>query len=126
MQYHVIAAVLVASAAFVFARPQGLPFVLPDGVTDILDDAIDESFSCAGRPYGYYGDVNNNCQIFHVCVPSEDPETLEITDLQYTFACGNQTVFDQALLVCNHPLDATPCEATESLYGLVEFGKIDE
>ena len=29
-------------------------------------------------------------------------------------------------LTCNYPTDAFPCEEAESLYGAVEFGKVDD
>ena len=36
------------------------------------------------------------------------------------------TVFDQQTLTCNFPEDAFPCQESPSLYGQVEFGKIEE
>merc|ERR1712025_736518 len=53
-------------------------------------------------------------------------ETGEVTYQRWSFFCGNGTVFDQQSLVCNHPEDAFPCEESPSLYGLVEFGKVEE
>merc|ERR1712029_771114 len=41
------------------------------------------------------------------------------------FVCGENTVFDQQTLTCNHPEDAFPCQESPSLYGAVEFGKIE-
>lgn len=45
---------------------------LPSNATSIRSD-ITDNFSCAGRPYGYYADVENDCQIFHVCLPVTYP-----------------------------------------------------
>ena len=45
---------------------------------------------------------------------------------QWSFICGNQTVFDQATLTCNHITAAFPCEESESLYGGVDFFKVEE
>ena len=45
---------------------------------------------------------------------------------KYSFVCGNGTVFDQEALVCNYPENALPCEDSNQLYGLVEFGRIED
>ncbi|GIX94611.1 chitin-binding type-2 domain-containing protein [Caerostris darwini] len=54
------------------------------------------SFSCDGRTYGYYADPEVNCQVFHIC-----PGAYGVG--HYSFLCPNQTVFNQAYLVCDHP-----------------------
>ena len=36
---------------------------LPSGAEDLLSSPYDDSFSCEGQTYGYYGDVKNNCQV---------------------------------------------------------------
>ena len=36
---------------------------LASGSEDVLLEPYDDSFSCEERTYGYYGDVNNNCQV---------------------------------------------------------------
>uniref|UniRef100_A0A146L8P7 Chitin-binding type-2 domain-containing protein n=1 Tax=Lygus hesperus TaxID=30085 RepID=A0A146L8P7_LYGHE len=51
------------------------------------------SFSCAGRPIGYYADVENNCQTYHMC--GEKGE-------MYSYACPNTTLFHQRMLICAH------------------------
>ncbi|QQP52929.1 Putative LOC100898776 [Caligus rogercresseyi] len=101
-------------------------YQLPADADLILDAPISTSFSCDGQAYGYYADVDNNCQIFHVCLPIEDDLGQIIETAQYSFVCGNQTVFDQQTLTCNYPTDAFPCQEAPSLYGTVEFGKIPE
>lgn len=47
---------------------------LPSNATSIRSD-ITDNFSCVGRSYGYYADVENDCQIFHVCLPVTYPGT---------------------------------------------------
>jgi len=99
---------------------------LPAGSNDILSAPYDESFSCEGRDYGYYADISNNCEIFHICLPVEDNEGNVIEFAKWSFVCGNGTVFDQESLVCNHREYAFPCEESEALYGATEFGVIPE
>ncbi|QQP52931.1 Putative LOC100898776 [Caligus rogercresseyi] len=101
-------------------------YQLPADAEFILDAPISTSFSCDGQAYGYYADVDNNCQIFHICLPIEDDLGQIIETAQYSFVCGNQTLFDQQTLTCNHPEDAFPCQEAPALYGAVEFGKIPE
>ena len=64
-------------------------------------------------------------QVFHICNPvyNNDGE-LDRMD-KYSFVCGEGTVFDQQTLTCNYPEDAFPCQESPSLYGAVEFGKVD-
>ena len=47
---------------------------------------------------------------------------------QYSFFCGNQTMFDQASLTCTRPDEAVACEEAEAFYEISndEFFKIDE
>ena len=45
---------------------------------------------------------------------------------QWSFICGNQTVFDQSTLTCNHIGNAFPCEESESLYADVDWFKVPE
>ena len=40
-----------------------LPFEFGDGVDTLLSAPLDTSFSCEGRPYGYYADTANGCQV---------------------------------------------------------------
>lgn len=113
---------LAASAA-------GQAYTFSDGYLEVLGAEPAESFSCDGRPYGYYADVASECRVFHVCVPVVDPETEEVGEtVQYSFFCGNQTVFSQDSLTCAHPESAYPCAEAEGYYDIVnaEFGKIPE
>ena len=47
-----------------------------------------------GRVYGYYADVANDCQLFHVCYPVAYPDGQEEM-IKWSFICPNGTIFDQ-------------------------------
>ena len=50
---------------------------------------LDTQFSCQGRvPGGYYADVDQRCQVFHVCLSPEK-------ELRASFLCPNGTMFAQ-------------------------------
>uniref|UniRef100_T1J0Q9 Chitin-binding type-2 domain-containing protein n=1 Tax=Strigamia maritima TaxID=126957 RepID=T1J0Q9_STRMM len=102
-------------------------YALPDGA-EIVVGAIKTTFSCEGRIYGYYADPDNNCQVFHVCVPYQDVENGIDQTVQYSFFCGNLTVFDQESLVCTYPDDAVPCSEASGIYDKVNrnFGNTDK
>lgn len=80
----------------------------------IRENIVDE-FTCEGRSYGYYADVANDCQLFHICYPVAYPDGQEEM-FKWSFICPNQTIFDQANLVCSFPLDAIPCEEAPNFY----------
>lgn len=93
-----------------------MAYVMADGVEDIVGP-FQEAFTCAGRDYGYYADLANNCQIYHICVPPNQ---------QYTFFCNNGTVFDQKIMTCVREDDSTPCGSSEKFYALNQnFGEVD-
>jgi hypothetical protein len=46
-------------------------YVLPDGI-EYYVGSIRTSFQCSSA--GYFADIENNCQLFHVCVPQEFPD----------------------------------------------------
>ncbi|CAG9808459.1 unnamed protein product [Chironomus riparius] len=50
------------------------------------------SFTCSGRPPGYYADVETDCQVYHLCEQGR----------QYSYTCPNATLFQQRMLVCDH------------------------
>jgi len=122
LSFSFLACLLVASLAFVYGQEIGLP----GGSEDILTNPYVDSFSCEGQAYGYYADVDNACEIFHICLPIQDNEGNIESYAKWSFACPNVTVFDQSTLTCNHPQDAFPCEESPSLYGAVEFGAVEE
>jgi len=74
----------------------------------------------------YYADVPSQCKVFHVCVPISDAGGYVRQTMQYSFFCGNLTVFSQDTLTCAHPNAAFPCNQAESFYDIVngEFGRI--
>merc|ERR1712222_261909 len=82
---------------------------------DTIRRNIVDDFSCEGRVYGYYADVANDCQLFHVCYPVAYPDGQEEM-IKWSFICPNGTIFDQAHLVCSFPLDAIPCEEAPNFY----------
>jgi len=101
------------------STPRGafpLAYVMSSGHEDVVG-AYREEFTCQGRDYGYYGDVANDCKMYHICVPPAS---------QYTFFCNNGTVFDQKVMNCVRDEDATPCGNTEKYYALNQnFGVTD-
>ncbi|KAH9361167.1 hypothetical protein HPB48_003029 [Haemaphysalis longicornis] len=98
-----------------YGKSKRAAYELPDGV-EFLVGSVKTSFSCPAKN-GYYADVDNNCQIFHVCnvVPKDDGST-EVQ--QYSFLCGNQTVFSQFSLTCALPEDAIPCGSSADFFYL--------
>ncbi|XP_064083186.1 uncharacterized protein LOC135199241 [Macrobrachium nipponense] len=91
---------------------------LPDNATLIRPNIVD-NFKCEGRDYGYYGDVDNECQIFHVCLPLQQLYPLNFTSpITYTFSfiCPDQTIFSQDAMVCAWESEALPCNFAPDLY----------
>ncbi|KAL7637572.1 UNVERIFIED_CONTAM: hypothetical protein RMT77_012300 [Armadillidium vulgare] len=105
-----------------------MAFVFPAGAETLLTAPLDSSFTCDQKIYGYYADVANNCEVFHVCLPLQDDTGNVIDTAQFSFVCGNQTVFSQESLTCVHPDDAMPCSDSENLYQVSnsEFGVVTE
>ncbi|CAN7938596.1 unnamed protein product, partial [Ixodes hexagonus] len=87
---------------------------LPDG-SEFVVGALKSSFRCRGS--GYFADVDNSCQVFHVC--HEMPEFMRPPQYTlYSFMCGNMTVFDQLTLTCMYPDDAVPCTSAPDFYAV--------
>ncbi|UYV73659.1 hypothetical protein LAZ67_11000250 [Cordylochernes scorpioides] len=108
--------IVLACSLLVVALPRvrrQTAYVLPDGA-ELVVGSIKTSFSCQGLRYGYYADVDNNCQIFHVC--SETHGAAEVR--QWSFFCGNLTIFNQLTLTCTYPEDAVPCSSAPEFYSL--------
>ncbi|OQR67612.1 hypothetical protein BIW11_13416 [Tropilaelaps mercedesae] len=106
-----------------------MSFQLPAGAELVLGGNVLTTFSCNDaehQKYGYYADVDNNCQVFHVCNPvqmsSSNPQHLQLNPgvsvLQYSFYCGNGTVFDQLSMTCAFEDDAIPCGNSPDFYYL--------
>lgn len=115
MKYAIAVVLAFAVAAFALPRAKRAAYELPDGV-EFLVGSVKTSFTCPPKN-GYYADVDNNCLIFHVCnvVPKDDGSA----DVQqYSFVCGNQTVFNQFSMTCAFPEDAVPCRNAPDFYYL--------
>jgi len=112
--------VFVALFAAVYAasvsRNKREAYVFPDGVENYLGE-IRTSFACSAQ--GYYADVDNDCRIFHVCILNQYPDGKEEL-AQYSFACGNQTVFNQFSMTCAHEAEAVPCQQSADFFYLNE------
>lgn len=83
----------------------------------MFQEPIRTGFQC--QQDGYFADVDNNCQIFHVCHRETDAEGKE-TQRQWTFLCGNQTVFNQLSLTCSYEEESIPCQSAPSFFYLNE------
>ncbi|XP_023214565.1 uncharacterized protein LOC111617518, partial [Centruroides sculpturatus] len=91
-------------------------YELPDGA-HLLIGSIRTNFFCDKD--GYFADVENHCQIFHVCHTSFE-EGKEPRTRQWSFICGNQTIFDQLTQTCAFPEDAVLCERAPEFFYLNE------
>ena len=91
--------------------------MLPDGVEFILSGPLQSTFTCENA--GYYADLDNNCEVFHICDVSINPEG-EREVRQYSFACGNKTIFNQLTLTCALPDESIPCSAAPQFYRMNE------
>merc|ERR1719411_140165 len=117
-------AVVAMAVAVAVGQDEGSGVGLPAGHEDILSNPYNpESFSCEGQDYGYYADVESDCEIFHICLPIQDNDGFVTSTAKFSFFCGNGTVFDQQSLTCNHAADAFPCAESPSLFGSVPFGE---
>lgn len=111
-----VALLLALTFAIALGRIFDLAYVLPDGAQAILSAPLQTSFTCDNRPYGYYADVSNNCQVFQVCLPVKDNAGIVVETAQFTFLCSNQTIFSQANLTCIGTDEAMPCSDSEKFY----------
>merc|ERR1712002_115229 len=101
------------------------PLNLPSGSSNLLG-GISTSFSCAGRPYGYYADQDNSCRVYHVCNPTLY-DNVPGENYQHSFLCGEGTVFDQKQLTCVVASSAIPCSESSNHYSRnAEFGLPEE
>merc|ERR1712156_406028 len=83
---------------------------------DLAEIPADLTFSCEGRPYGYYADPATNCQVFHICLGDGD--------IKWSFLCPNQTIFNQQYFVCDYAINVE-CNNAESFYNLnANFGQV--
>ncbi|XP_035219389.1 U-scoloptoxin(01)-Cw1a-like, partial [Stegodyphus dumicola] len=105
MKVLILSVMILAVTYAVAKRAKREAYALPDGA-DLLVGPVKTTFSCFND--GYYADVDNNCQIFHVCHSIETEDGSRETQ-QWSFLCGNQTVFNQLTLSCADPDDVVPC-----------------
>ncbi|XP_042855365.1 U-scoloptoxin(01)-Cw1a-like [Penaeus japonicus] len=105
-----------------------MAYQLPADAEFLLSSPLQTTFSCDSLPYGYYADTDNNCKLFHVCLPVADEIGALVETAHFTFVCGNETTFSQESLTCVHDDDAFPCREARTLYELsnADFGRIPE
>ncbi|XP_014472139.1 PREDICTED: uncharacterized protein LOC106743117, partial [Dinoponera quadriceps] len=70
-------------------------------------EGLSFSFTCEGRPVGFYADVEHDCKIFHVC--NEHGERIPVF-------CPYKTLFDQRQRMCTD--EEIPCKQSEKWYYL--------
>jgi len=99
------------------SKRQSQAWQLPDGAELLLSNPLRTGFQCTND--GYFADVENACQVFHVCHAQTDPEGRPIMN-HWSFLCGNQTVFNQLTLTCAFEEEAVPCESSPQFFGLNE------
>ncbi|XP_076369599.1 uncharacterized protein LOC143256343 [Tachypleus tridentatus] len=116
MKSAIIIAVLCVAVATALLRAKRTAFELPPGVEFIVGQ-ITTSFSCDGLPSGYYGDVDNECKIFHICHTQTLPDG-DLSVRHWSFFCGNQTIFNQMSFTCAFPEEAVPCRYAPDFYYL--------
>uniref|UniRef100_A0A0P4WT81 Chitin-binding type-2 domain-containing protein n=1 Tax=Scylla olivacea TaxID=85551 RepID=A0A0P4WT81_SCYOL len=101
-------------AWLLFAAP--LVVALVAAVMVAMAAGQETSFSCQDRPYGYYADVEADCQVFHICN----------NNAKWSFRCPNQTLFNQQYLVCDYQANVD-CGVAASLYTINDnFGRVEE
>ncbi|KAH8239346.1 hypothetical protein KR032_003369 [Drosophila birchii] len=106
----------VEASAAQEAAPLGT-LTLPSNATSIRAD-ITDNFSCSNKTYGYYADVENDCQIFHVCLPVTYADGRENT-FRWSFICPEDTIFSQESFTCMRREDMTiECEDSARYYEL--------
>ncbi|XP_046399133.1 uncharacterized protein LOC124165693 [Ischnura elegans] len=95
---------------------------LPSNATSIRVD-ISNNFQCEGRNYGFYADVDNDCQLFHVCLPVQMQDGNEFT-LKWSFICPGETIFNQETFTCARMEDSVACADAPQFYRLNDnFGQ---
>ncbi|XP_034241934.1 uncharacterized protein LOC117645707 [Thrips palmi] len=117
-----VVALAAAAPRIRVARDTGaaLRLGLPSNATSIrAGEMLSERFSCAGRHYGYYADPDNDCQLFHVCLPVQFDDGRGAM-YKWSFVCPEETIFNQETFTCSRREDAISCQDSERFYGLNE------
>ncbi|XP_013776942.1 uncharacterized protein LOC106461647 isoform X2 [Limulus polyphemus] len=108
--------ILACSIATVTTLPRykRRPYELSDGAEDLVGD-FQTTFSCPGN--GYFADVDNNCQTYHLCqrVTYVNGQSKV---LQWRFLCGNITVFNQLTLTRSFPDEVVQCAKAKYFFYL--------
>ncbi|XP_050716177.1 uncharacterized protein LOC126998486 [Eriocheir sinensis] len=107
-------------ARLLYSQPSIPPLEdrLIDNATLIRANIVD-TFRCDDRVYGYYADQDNDCQIFHVCLPLKQLFPANFTQpitYQFSFICPLHTIFSQDSMVCAWEEEALECEYAHELY----------
>ncbi|XP_030756828.1 U-scoloptoxin(01)-Cw1a-like [Sitophilus oryzae] len=89
---------------------------LPSNATSIRSE-ISDSFSCEGRDYGYYADVENDCQLFHVCLPMRYQDGRSQM-FRWSFICPEETIFNQEIFTCTRSDESIDCVESPRFYDL--------
>ncbi|XP_064095591.1 uncharacterized protein LOC135207681, partial [Macrobrachium nipponense] len=66
-------------------------------------------FSCDGKEFGYYSDVESNCQQYHVCNPVNFGNG-HVKYYKYSFSCSDAMRWDPIKRVCASLSTASPCQ----------------
>lgn len=77
--------------------------------------ALDSSFRCESRRWGFFADIRTGCRNFVQCVPTTTPNGAVFTR-RHVFRCPPGTQFDQRLVTCVLINDALPCEQSINYY----------
>ncbi|KAF8782757.1 uncharacterized protein LOC129962905 [Argiope bruennichi] len=96
------------------SRSKRAAYELPDGA-ELIVGPIRTTFVCSNE--GYYADIDNNCQIFHICHTAVHADgTSEMQ--HWSFLCGNQTLFNQYSFTCTNFQDSIPCARSRDFFYL--------
>ncbi|XP_076323367.1 uncharacterized protein LOC143232155 [Tachypleus tridentatus] len=117
MKIFIALAVVCIIAVNALSRSKRQAYELPDGASLLLRKALEKDFKCDNQNNGYYADVANDCRVFHICHTNLKSDGTSET-LQWSFACGNQTVFNQRTLTCTFPEDAVLCAESNNYFFL--------
>ena len=63
MRYLASLSALCLLSSLEMVRPQDEVASLPAGSDAVLSSPYVDSFSCEGQAYGYFADVENNCEV---------------------------------------------------------------
>ena len=64
-------ALLLAVACLAGVATSRMAWFFPADYEFVVGQVV-QQFTCEGRPYGYYADVDNACRVFHICLPIPD------------------------------------------------------